>query len=789
MLRVAEYMQSRFFKFLTIPLLLAACPSITETNLEKQYGSAAPRQRVAMQMPPNDVDYWTDIKPVLESRCVVCHACYDAPCQLKLSSIEGIERGASPQVVYQQSRLKSAQPTRLFEDAQSIEEWRALGFHPVLNEYSDAADTNQHASVIWRILKLKDEHPLPDDKLLPDSFDLDLNRRNACPSPATFDKFAKDSPESGMPFALPALDDSEQSLLLRWLEQGAKYTPRASLGEDFNAEIRQWEAFLNEDSLKSQLSSRYIYEHLFLTHLYFPELDDLRFFRIVRSSTPPGKPIDLIATRRPYDEPGVSRVYYRLTPELATIVAKTHMPYALTAERQAQWKTWFRDADYEVNELASYDPEIASNPFRSFDAIPVQSRYRFLLDEARNTINAFIKGPVCRGQVALNVIKDRFWVFFIDPDNPGLDTMEEFLAAQLEGIELPASEVNIYRPIAHWRRYSKQQKRFIAAADQYLSERASVQQDLSLNLVWDGDGTNDNAALTVFRHFDSATVEKGLVGEEPQTAWLIGYSLLERIHYLLVAGYDVFGNVGHQLFSRIYMDFLRMEGEAAFLLLLPGEARDRERANWYREAEKEVQDFMVLPRFENRLTLNIDYQTNDEKSELFSLLRRRLQPVLPAERDLSSLGDAAISEALAPLRDLEGASVGQLPQTVFVEIRSEETSRYITILRNNAHLNITSMFAEQKYRAPEEDTLSVVSGLLGSYPNALWRVEASKLMRFTASLASIENSADYERFVDEYGVRRTDPLFWQHSDALHAAWQHAAPIEYGILDFGRLENR
>ena len=37
----------------------------------------------------------------------------------------------------------------------------------------------------------------------------------------------------------------------------------------------KWEAFLNEDSLKSQLSSRYIYEHLFLTHLYFPGLDDL----------------------------------------------------------------------------------------------------------------------------------------------------------------------------------------------------------------------------------------------------------------------------------------------------------------------------------------------------------------------------------------------------------------------------------------------------------------------------------------------------------------------------------
>ena len=34
-------------------------------------------------------------------------------------------------------------------------------------------------------------------------------------------------------------------------------------------------------------------------------------------------------------------------------------------------------------------------------------------------------------------------------------------------------------------------------------------------------------------------------------------------------------------------------------------------------------------------------------------------------------------------------------------------SRYFKFLRNNAHLNITSMFAEQKYRAREEDTLSV----------------------------------------------------------------------------------
>ena len=38
----------------------------------------------------------------------------------------------------------------------------------------------------------------------------------------------------------------------------------------------------------------------------------------------------------------------------------------------------------------------------------------------------FIKGPVCRGQVALNVIDDQFWVFFVQPDekyDAGLETL------------------------------------------------------------------------------------------------------------------------------------------------------------------------------------------------------------------------------------------------------------------------------------------------------------------------------------------------------------------------------
>ncbi|TMP77078.1 9-hexadecenoic acid cis-trans isomerase, partial [Pseudoalteromonas phenolica] len=87
--------------------------------------------------------------------------------------------------------------------------------------------------------------------------------------------------------------------------------------------------------------------------------------------------------------------------------------------------------------------------------------------------------------------------------------------------------------------------------------------------IWRGEGENPNAALTIFRHFDSATVVKGFIGQPPKTAWVLDYALFERIHYLLVAGFDVYGNIGHQLITRLYMDFLRLEGEQNFLNLLP----------------------------------------------------------------------------------------------------------------------------------------------------------------------------------------------------------------------------
>ena len=76
---------------------------------------------------------------------------------------------------------------------------------------------------------------------------------------------------------------------------------------ELQTQVRAWEAFLNGRTPREKLVARYLYEHLFLAHLYFtsePASERPAFFRLVRSRTPCEAGIDEIATRRPNDDPG-----------------------------------------------------------------------------------------------------------------------------------------------------------------------------------------------------------------------------------------------------------------------------------------------------------------------------------------------------------------------------------------------------------------------------------------------------------------------------------------------------
>ena len=287
------------------------------------------------------MSYRKDVQPIVERRCVVCHACYDGPCQLKLTAWEGIARGTSKAAVYDAARLREAPTTRLFLDAQLPSQWWERGFSPVLNNRAATPETNLAASVLYRSLQLKREHPLPATPVLSKAFDFSLDRKATCPRVDEYENYAANQPLAGMPYGLPGLDEREFATIQRWIAAGAPYEGDPPLAPAVQEQIRTWETFLNGESNKERLMSRYLYEHLYLGTLYFEGDTERRPLRLIRSAVAPGKPAVPIATRRPYDDPGVARVYYRLVPARETIVAKTHMPYALSAARMAKYRDWF----------------------------------------------------------------------------------------------------------------------------------------------------------------------------------------------------------------------------------------------------------------------------------------------------------------------------------------------------------------------------------------------------------------------------------------------------------------
>ena len=785
-------MNLRTFLMLAVVTLFAGCATYAGLNFDQLFGEAKVVDRRVDRQTPQGEFFLDEVKPIIDNRCVVCHACYDAPCQLKMSSVEGIDRGASKELVYQGTRLTAATPSRLFEDAQTTEQWRTMGFHPVLNERIQTPTANLEAGLVAKMLMQKEANPLPNETQLT-GFDFSVDRNQVCPTIEEYQQYQQDYPTWGMPYGMPNLDSKEYSTLINWLQDGAIMNTPIPLTKEQQALVDQYEMMLNKGSRKVQLAARYIYEHLFLSHLYFSDLreEQPRFFTLVRSATPPGEPVKRITTRRPYDDPQVERVYYRLIPEQGTIVDKTHMPFALNKTRMQHWKEWFIDSDYNVPQLPGYEPQVAANPMTAFIDLPVKARFKFMLDNAQNTINAFIKGPVCRGQLALNVINDRFWVFFLDPDKSDIPEVNEFYRSQADNLKLPGELESNTLPITNWVSYSRQQARYLEAKSAFINDWFKDGQHLTTDVIWTGNGTNANAALTVFRHFDSASVVQGLVGTPPKTAWVLDYALIERIHYLLVAGFDVYGNFGHQLMTRMFMDFLRLEGESNFVALLPREIRHQEQSSWYQDQSPQLSNFLQRNVAPFDQPTQVAFQTDNPKAELYDILKTQLAPVLDNRYQIEQTGFSSKHEQLLrSVSFIKGEGLVYLPQITMLMIQSEQgVDQLFTLLHDNAHTNISSLFDEESNRDPANDGLTLVRGVIGSYPAAYLSLKESDIPLLVDSLKNIQSEEDYVKLLDRFAVRRSSSGFWPFSDRVHRWYQQNQPIEFGLLDYNRFENR
>ncbi|NVJ53889.1 MAG: fatty acid cis/trans isomerase [Campylobacteraceae bacterium] len=731
------------------------------------------------------LSYTKDIKPIFDNRCVTCHSCYNSPCQLKLSSFEGLTRGASKEDIYE-NRLSAVEPSRLFIDAKTEEQWRKRDYFSVTKK----EDSNE--SIMLRLLEEKQKNPKNKGDYSPETDEL------ACvKNQNELDDYLEDNPHKAMPYGFPALNKKEHDILKSWLNSNKFKDDKKDLTTTFEKnQIKKFEKFFNNKKIKYQVTARYIYEHLFLAHLSFDK-DSQNFFQIVRSRTKTGK-IDIIATRFPYSQID-EKFYYRIRPITSTIVHKTHMVYNLNDERLQTYKDLFINTKWlEKPHMPIFDTKASVNALKTFKQIPAKSRYKFLLDDIHYFIMTYIRGPVCKGQIALNVIHDHFWVMFMDPKADIAVNNKKFLDDNLKNLSIPnkyGETPDLLETFTIIKNYQQ--------AKVYFENKNKIYKNhypngLGFEHLWKGNKNSKDSVLTIYRHFDSASVHKGALGNIPKTMWVIDFPLIERLYYSLVAGFDVFGSTSHQFLVRKHMDRLRIEGETNFLEFLPKDTRREYFNSWYKGWFAKRLSFYVPSNNEP----NINYKTKKYKTEFTN----KLFSYLDIKKDHINF----INKEYVPVKILEKYKTKkQIEETLktltlpnnskFIEYHTDDKTNlaYIrielengknliyTMVINRWHDNVALMFDEDSRLNPKKDRINFIEGMIGSYPNIFIKVKQKDLNEFFTIINDYQKSEEEEKLLLKYIINRANPDFWDDYDWFTQEFKKQDKLEFGLFDLNR----
>lgn len=739
--------------------------------------------------------YTTRVQPIFDARCISCHSCFNAPCQLNLQNYEGFARGANKLNVYDGMRSKSVDPSRLWIDAKTPQEWwQKKGFYS-LNTSRVPAD-----NLFYQLVAIK-QGKAPDKQV--------GETRMCSGNMDEYRTYVKNA-NWGMPYGFQPLAATDLKTLEEWTKKGSPgptveaQKKQAEIPAAVLKQIREWEKFFNEPNKPQRLVSRYMYEHLFLAHIYFPE-EKGTFFRLVRSSSQCDKGADEIATRRPNDDPG--RVFHYCFMKFpGTIVKKTHLPIEFSPQKLQRYKDIFYATKFKVGQLPSYANAVAENPFVAFEQIPVKARYQFLLEDAMYQVATFIKGPVCNGSNAVNSIQEQFYVFFLEPDSDNMVLSVKYEDAVKRSLMLPGvwgSEVTLKDAIPFAKDLVEHREKYRAYRAQEL--RKIRPDGYTLKDIWNGNENNDNAVLTVFRHDDNAVVMKGAVGDLSKTAFVLDYPLMERLVYNLVVNFDVFGNLGHQMLTRVYMDMIRMEAEELFLSFLPPEQRLLLRRSWYRGILTGAKMNYAFPTVASDIPTGIKYNSDrDSKKEFVRKIlfyrmndqvRGPLDPLNWKELDVtdSLKKDMTMDSVQSQLSKITSIKADGktpfarfFPEFSYLMIRREGLqSRVFSVILNREHENISWILGESLRLAPDENSLSLREGFWGSYPVQIFVVDEKKLGAFTRDVLKVKSGEAYKKLVSSYGVKRMDKDFWSIYDELHRVQRQQDEVDFGYLDLTR----
>ena len=389
----------------------------------------------------------------------------------------------------------------------------------------------------------------------------------------------------------------------------------------------------------------------------------------------------------------------------------------------------------------------------------------------------YIRGPVCKGQIALNVINDHFWVMFMDPNSDLAIKDSNYLNNNLKNLSIP----NKYGENPHLLETFTIIKNY-QQAEIYFNNKNEIykkyyKDGLSLDNIWKGNKEKNDAILTIYRHFDSASVHKGALGNIPKTLWVIDFPLLERLYYSLVAGFDVFGSTSHQFLVREHMDRLRIEGETNFLEFLPKDSRRKYFNSWY--TGWLAKHFALYIPSNNEP--NIKYFTKSYKEEFIDKLFKKLN----IQKDKINFIDknyinTEVLKEYKTKKEIENSlkMLTLANNSKFIQYHTDDNTNlaYIKIeLNNNQNLvysmvinrwhdNVALMFNESSRLNPKKDRINFIEGFIGSYPNIFIKVKQDDLNEFFNLIYNYQNTKEENKKFSKFIINRANPNFWEEYD-------------------------
>ena len=251
--------------------------------------------------------------------------------------------------------------------------------------------------------------------------------------------------------------------------------------------------------------------------------------------------------------------------------------------------------------------------------------------------------------------------------------------------------------------------------------------------------------------------------------------------------------------TRLYMDYLRIEGENNLLKFLPRDQRIAIRNNWYQDTKDNYQEEFEQGLHGMKLETNVAFSSGDPKIEFFTIIKKHVGIPIKEHTSLSSCLDGVCpgttsnpferraDKAFWKIAQLHGKQVQLVPDVSFVRVATgnDKTDLIYTVIRNKALSNNSFLFDEERRRLLDSDTLTVVKSYIGSYPNSFIKVDIDKVDDFAKKLVKLKDKIGYFNLASKYVARRTSPDFWVESDWHNQNSLKEDPVEAGIFDLYR----